>query len=67
MNPLTLKLLPKLSRSLDLSRSDGPTLARRALGDRLEGRRGPGSWADCELLAVGAADHGTGGGAGAAS
>ena len=64
---LNLKLLRKLSRPLHLSRSDGTSRARRAHGDGLESGRGAGRGADGELLAVGAADHGAGGGAGAAS
>ena len=67
IDPLTLKLLRKLSRPLHLGRGDRTTLARRAHGDGLESGSGSGSGADCELLAVGAADHGAGGGAGAAS
>ena len=66
-NHLPLKFLRKLSRPLNLSRGDRTTLARRAHGNGLESGRGSGSAADCELLTVGAADHGAGGGAGAAS
>lgn len=67
INLLPLKLLRKLSRPLHLSRGDGPALARRAHGDGLESGRRAGSGADGELLAVGAADHGAGRGAGAAA
>lgn len=61
---LSLKALRKLSRPLHLSRSNSATLARRAIGDGLEGRSHSGGGADGELFAVGAADHAAGGGAG---
>ena len=50
-------VLGELSRPLHLGRSNSTTVARRAIGDRLECRSHSGTGADGELFAVGAADH----------
>lgn len=56
----------ELRRALHLGGRDRSIGARCSRGHGLEGRGRPGGGAEGELLAVGAADHAAGGGAGAA-